>query len=253
MCGNNWWVSIFLVFLIKPRPSQFMANYEWDRRRETLDCARSASCHFRLYYVIIIVMIIIIFIIIRIYIISPFWSYFEVWYRFGNFAENENGYKIRRKRPFLEIQKKTWSQENIICVTQYSWIFFRSETIRNKHESRNRIYISREDDTYISRLGGNRSRWSEEGGVKISRRGVHYQWYSVRRSVVSYSNQTFLSCLILTSELCLKLLSDSLQPYFPSIVENVTVSYGRKAVLKCEVENLRNYKVTRIIDNMDGL
>ena len=41
------------------------------------------------------------------------------------------------------------------------------------------------------------------------------------------------SCLIL----------DSLQPYFPSIVENVTVSYGRKAVLKCEVENLRNYKV----------
>ena len=39
-------------------------------------------------------------------------------------------------------------------------------------------------------------------------------------------------------------LSDSLQPYFPSIVENVTVSYGRKAVLKCEVENLRNYKVS---------
>ena len=36
---------------------------------------------------------------------------------------------------------------------------------------------------------------------------------------------------------------ESLQPYFPSIVENVTVSYGRKAVLKCEVENLRNYKV----------
>ena len=40
-------------------------------------------------------------------------------------------------------------------------------------------------------------------------------------------------------------LSDSLQPYFPSIVENVTVSYGRKAVLKCEVENLRNYKVSQ--------
>ena len=40
------------------------------------------------------------------------------------------------------------------------------------------------------------------------------------------------------------LFSDSLQPYFPSIVENVTVSYGRKAVLKCEVENLRNYKVS---------
>jgi len=39
------------------------------------------------------------------------------------------------------------------------------------------------------------------------------------------------------------LSDDSLQPYFPSIVENVTVSYGRKAVLKCEVENLRNYKV----------
>lgn len=38
-------------------------------------------------------------------------------------------------------------------------------------------------------------------------------------------------------------VSDSLSPYFPSIVENVTVSYGRKAVLKCEVENLRNYKV----------
>ena len=39
------------------------------------------------------------------------------------------------------------------------------------------------------------------------------------------------------------LIVESLQPYFPSIVENVTVSYGRKAVLKCEVENLRNYKV----------
>ena len=38
-------------------------------------------------------------------------------------------------------------------------------------------------------------------------------------------------------------ISDSLQPSFPSIVENVTVSYGRKAILKCEVENLRNYKV----------
>ena len=41
------------------------------------------------------------------------------------------------------------------------------------------------------------------------------------------------------------LFPDSLQPYFPSIVENVTVSYGRKAVLKCEVQNLRNYKVRR--------
>jgi len=40
------------------------------------------------------------------------------------------------------------------------------------------------------------------------------------------------------------ILSDeALQPYFPSIVENVTVSFGRKAILKCEVENLRNYKV----------
>jgi len=40
------------------------------------------------------------------------------------------------------------------------------------------------------------------------------------------------------------ILSDEThQPHFPSIVENVTVSYGRKAVLKCEVENLRNYKV----------
>ena len=37
--------------------------------------------------------------------------------------------------------------------------------------------------------------------------------------------------------------AESLQPYFPSIVENVTVSHGRKAILKCEVENLRNYKV----------
>ena len=36
---------------------------------------------------------------------------------------------------------------------------------------------------------------------------------------------------------------EALQPYFPSIVENVTVSFGRKAILKCEVENLRNYKV----------
>ena len=51
----------------------------------------------------------------------------------------------------------------------------------------------------------------------------------------------------------LSLILESLHPYFPSIVENVTVSYGRKAVLKCEVENLRNYKVTGIIDNMDGL
>ena len=40
-----------------------------------------------------------------------------------------------------------------------------------------------------------------------------------------------------------KYFSESLQPYFPSIVENVTVSHGRKAILKCEVENLRNYKV----------
>merc|ERR1719300_594641 len=39
------------------------------------------------------------------------------------------------------------------------------------------------------------------------------------------------------------LSDESLQPYFPSIVENVTVSFGRKAILKCEVENLRNYKV----------
>ena len=39
------------------------------------------------------------------------------------------------------------------------------------------------------------------------------------------------------------IVADTLQPYFPSIVENVTVSYGRKAVLKCEVDNLRNYKV----------
>ncbi|XP_023345178.1 lachesin [Eurytemora carolleeae] len=36
---------------------------------------------------------------------------------------------------------------------------------------------------------------------------------------------------------------DPLLPYFPMIVENVTVSHGRKAVLKCQVENLRNYKV----------
>ena len=41
-----------------------------------------------------------------------------------------------------------------------------------------------------------------------------------------------------------KILIESLQPSFPSIVENVTVSFGRKAVLKCEVENLRNYKVS---------
>ena len=39
------------------------------------------------------------------------------------------------------------------------------------------------------------------------------------------------------------MILESLQPSFPSIVENVTVSFGRKAVLKCEVENLRNYKV----------
>jgi len=39
------------------------------------------------------------------------------------------------------------------------------------------------------------------------------------------------------------LSEEGLQPFFPSIVENVTVSFGRKAVLKCEVENLRNFKV----------
>jgi len=39
------------------------------------------------------------------------------------------------------------------------------------------------------------------------------------------------------------LAGESVHPYFPSIVENVTVSHGRKAVLKCEVDNLRNYKV----------
>ena len=38
-------------------------------------------------------------------------------------------------------------------------------------------------------------------------------------------------------------MSDPMLPFFPTIVENVTVSHGRKAVLKCEVENLRNYKV----------
>ena len=46
-------------------------------------------------------------------------------------------------------------------------------------------------------------------------------------------HQKYVSCL----------LSDAQQPFFPEIVENVTVSFGRKAVLKCEVENLRNYKV----------
>jgi hypothetical protein len=39
------------------------------------------------------------------------------------------------------------------------------------------------------------------------------------------------------------LSDESLLPFFPSLVENVTVSHGRKAVLKCEVQNLRNYKV----------
>ena len=41
-------------------------------------------------------------------------------------------------------------------------------------------------------------------------------------------------------------LPEALHPYFPSIVENVTVSHGRKAVLKCEVDNLRNYKVSSV-------
>ena len=36
------------------------------------------------------------------------------------------------------LSNKTWTGENIICVTQYSRIFFRSETIRNKHEMRER-------------------------------------------------------------------------------------------------------------------
>ena len=43
--------------------------------------------------------------------------------------------------------------------------------------------------------------------------------------------------------------SETLHPYFPSIVENVTVSHGRKAVLKCEVDNLRNYKVSFDLQN----
>ena len=40
------------------------------------------------------------------------------------------------------------------------------------------------------------------------------------------------------------IIADPLLPHFPAIVENVTISHGRKAVLKCQVENLRNYKVT---------
>ena len=36
MFDNNWWVSIFLLFLIKPLPSQFMVNYEWDKRQQTM-------------------------------------------------------------------------------------------------------------------------------------------------------------------------------------------------------------------------
>merc|ERR1712198_609641 len=35
-------------------------------------------------------------------------------------------------------------------------------------------------------------------------------------------------------------------PLFLSIVENITVSFGGNAVLKCEVENLKNYKVAWI-------
>ena len=39
-------------------------------------------------------------------------------------------------------------------------------------------------------------------------------------------------------------ISGSLLPFFPSKVNNVTVTVGQNAELKCEVENLNNYKVS---------
>ena len=48
--------------------------------------------------------------------------------------------------------------------------------------------------------------------------------------------------VMLTKSLLICVSEDHL-PFFPSINENITVSFGSKAVLKCEVENLKNYKV----------
>ena len=38
----------------------------------------------------------------------------------------------------------------------------------------------------------------------------------------------------------------SLMPFFPEVVENVTVKVGEDAELRCKVENLHNYKVRNI-------
>ena len=38
-----------------------------------------------------------------------------------------------------------------------------------------------------------------------------------------------------------------MQPFFPEIVNNVTVKVGQSAVLKCKVENLNSYKVWKAI------
>jgi hypothetical protein len=36
-----------------------------------------------------------------------------------------------------------------------------------------------------------------------------------------------------------------MMPFFPEKVENITVKIGQSAELKCKVENLVNYKVTK--------
>jgi hypothetical protein len=38
----------------------------------------------------------------------------------------------------------------------------------------------------------------------------------------------------------------SLLPYFPAKVNNVSVTVGQNAELKCQVENLNNYKVGKL-------
>ena len=37
-------------------------------------------------------------------------------------------------------------------------------------------------------------------------------------------------------------------PFFPEKVDNVTVTIGQNAVLKCRVENLQSYKVSEYVN-----
>ncbi len=41
------------------------------------------------------------------------------------------------------------------------------------------------------------------------------------------------------------IFSGKMLPFFPQKVENVTVTIGQDAVLRCKVDNLKNYKVKK--------